>query len=134
MKNVLIVEDSPIQAHYIRQELEELNLSVVTASTSFEAYRALKEATPDLIILDFLLPDANGIELCQRFKQDRFLRDTPVIMFSSENKLHQMVQAYEAGADYYVVKDEEGNKVIRVLADTLLTGQRRNYKHYTKSA
>lgn len=125
MKKVLIIEDSISQGLILRQDFENQNYEAVVATTGFEAHRAVKEATPDLIILDYLLPDTDGIELCKRFKQDHSLKTTPVIMFSSENKLQYMVQAYEAGADYYVLKDEEGNKVLRVLADSLFTRRNR---------
>ncbi len=125
MKRVLIVEDSITQAYILRQTLEEQNYLVDTAHSGLEAYRALKHSTPDLIILDYLLPDTNGIKLCQTFKQDTALNGTSVIMFSSENKLEYMVKAYEAGADYYIVKDREGNRVLRILTHSIFTRQNR---------
>ena len=125
MRKVLIIEDSPSQGQRLREDFEAQNYSVILATTGFEAYRALKESSPHLIILDYLLPDTNGIILCKRFKQDSLLRMIPIIMFSSENKLQYMVKAYEAGADYYVVKDQDGSKVLRLLADSLFTRRSR---------
>lgn len=120
MKKVLIIEDSPTQGQVLRNDFEKRNFEVTLATTGFEAHRALKEQRPDLIILDYLLPDTNGIELCRYFKQDSLNRSVPIIMYSAENKLTHMVTAYEAGADYYVVKDEEGEKALILLADSVL--------------
>ena len=121
MRKVLIIEDSVTQGQSLRLDFEAQNYTVTLASTGFEAYRALKDRLPELIILDYSLPDTDGIMLCKRLKQDNLLRTIPIIMFSSHNKLQNMVQAYEAGADYYVVKDVEGSKVLRLLSDSLFT-------------
>ena len=121
MRKVLIIEDSVTQGQSLRLDFEAQNYTVTLASTGFEAYRALKDRLPELIILDYSLPDTDGIMLCKRLKRDNLLRTIPIIMFSSHNKLQNMVQAYEAGADYYVVKDVEGSKVLRLLSDSLFT-------------
>lgn len=127
MKKVLIIEDSPSQAQILRADFENRNFEVRLASTGFEAHRNLREQRPDLIILDYLLPDTNGIELCKYFKQDSLNATIPIIMYSAENKLNHMVSAYEAGADYYVVKDEEGEKALGLLADSVLTRVRNRF-------
>ena len=125
MRKVLIIEDSITQGQSLRFDFEAQNYVVTLATTGFEAHRFLKESTPELIILDYLLPDTDGILLCKRLKQDVLLRTIPIIMFSSQNKLKYMVQAYEAGADYYVVKDTEGSKVLSLLSDSLFTRRTR---------
>ncbi len=125
MKKVLVVEDSIVQGQFIREGLEEQNYEVVLANNGKEAYGAIKQTTPDLIILDYLLPDTNGIDLCKSFKRDNSLHATPIIMFSSESKVQYMVAAYEAGADYYIVKNAEGSKVLRMLADSIFMGRTR---------
>ncbi len=127
MRKVLVIEDSISQGQRLLRDFEEQNYDVMLATTGFEAHRAIKDAPPELIILDYLLPDTDGIALCKRLKQDALYRSIPVIMFSSQNKLNYMVQAYEAGADYYVVKDEEGGKTLRLLADSLFTRRARQH-------
>jgi two-component system, OmpR family, phosphate regulon response regulator PhoB len=121
MKKVLIVEDSLLQGQVLRHDFENRNFEVVLATNGNESNRALNEKQPDLIILDYVLPDTDGIELCKRIKQNITTRAIPVIMFSSENRINNMVKAYEAGADYYVVKDEDGSKNLALLADSVLT-------------
>ncbi len=120
MNKVLVIEDNLSQGLKLRTGLEEQNFQVVMVTSSFEAHQELTKSTPDLIILDAVLPDSDGIEMCKILKKDYQTRNIPVIMFSTENKLHNMVKAYEAGADYFIVKDEESNKALLMLADSLL--------------
>ncbi len=134
MKKILIVEDSASQGQLLRRDFEEQNYEVFLTTTGFEAYRTLKDETPDLIILDYSLPDTNGIELCKHLKQDNRFRLIPTIMFSAENKLHHMMRAYEAGADYYVVKDDEGNRVLCLLAESLFRRRARAGVGFSLSA
>ncbi|MDB5079194.1 MAG: phoB [Chloroflexi bacterium] len=119
MNKVLVIEDSVAQGLDMKMGLEEQNFQVVVATTVFEAFHALKETTPDLIILDTVLPGVDGIELCRTLKKDYQTRNVPIIMFSNDNKLHNMIKAYEAGTDYFIVKDEESSKALLILADSL---------------
>lgn len=109
-KTLLLVEDSPTQAAKIRFNLEARGFSVVIAGNG---QVALKSATdednkPTLIILDYNLPDMKGVEVCRKLKADSVTRSIPVIMYSAEHGLRTMSDAYNAGADYYVVKEAEG--------------------------
>jgi DNA-binding response OmpR family regulator len=132
MNKVLVIEDNLSQGLKLKVGLEEQNFLVEIATTAFEAFHFLNENTPNLIILDSVLPDSDGIEVCKVLKKDYQTRNVPIIMFSHENKLHYMVKAYEAGADYYIVKDEESNKALVVLADSLL--YRKMRRHVALSA
>lgn len=132
MNKVLVIEDNLSQGLKLKVGLEEQNFLVEIATTAFEAFRFLKENIPNLIILDAMLPDSDGIDVCKGLKKDYQTRNVPIIMFSNENKLHNMVKAYEAGADYYIVKDEESNKALVMLADSLL--YRKMRRHVSLSA
>jgi len=109
-KNLLLVEDGPTQAAKIRFSLEARGFSVAVAANGKNAlhYARNPDAKPSLIILDYNLPDIKGIELCQTLKADLLTRSIPVIMYSAEHGLRTMSEAYNAGADYYVVKEAEG--------------------------
>ena len=132
MNKVLVIDDNLSQGLKLKVGLEEQNFQVTVATTSFEGFLSLKDSLPDLIILDAVLPDSDGIEMCKLLKKDYQTRPIPVILFSKENKLHNMVKAYEAGADYFIVKDEESNKALLMLADSLL--YRKMRRHATLSA
>jgi DNA-binding response OmpR family regulator len=118
-KRVVIVEDSVVQAAFLQEHFELEGYEVVVVHTGNEALLAVEHFNPDVVILDYILPDLNGIEVCKKLKRNLLLRLTPVLVYSAENKLQNMVKAYEAGADYYVVKDDESNKVLQLLIETI---------------
>ena len=120
MNKVLVIDDNFSQGLKLKVGLEEQNYLVTVATTSFEGFHCLKESTPDLIILNAVLPDCDGIDMCKVLKRDYQTRNIPIIMFSNHNKLHNMVRAYEAGADYFIVRDEGSNKALLMLSDSLL--------------
>lgn len=120
-KKVLLVEDSPTQAEKTKGILEEKNYQVFLASNGQEGLEKALTLKPDLIVLDVYLPGINGFEVCKQLKADLQLRGIPVIMFSNESKLTNMVIAYETGADYYVVKGDEGERVLSLLIETVFT-------------
>ncbi len=120
-KKVLIVEDSPTQAVKTKMILESKNYEVEIADDGEAGLAKAAQLRPDLIILDVYLPSISGFDVCKRLKSDMQLRSVPVIMFSNENKLKNMVTAYEMGADYYVVKGDEGERVLTLLIETVFT-------------
>lgn len=120
-KKVLIVEDSPTQAIKTKLILEGKNYEVFVAADGDEGLNKATELKPDLIVLDVYLPTMSGFEVCKQIKSTLQLRTIPIIMFSNENKLKNMVTAYEMGADYYVVKGDEGERVLTLLIETVFT-------------
>ncbi len=109
-RTLLLVEDSPTQAAKIRLSLEARGFSVIIAGNGQKALISAKDADnkPALIILDYNLPDIKGVEVCRKLKTEPDTRSIPVIMYSAEHGLRTMSDAYNAGADYYVVKEAEG--------------------------
>lgn len=125
MNKVLVIEDNIGQGLKLKIGLEEQNFQVTVATNSNEAISRLRETIPSLIILDAFLPDCDGVELYKAIKGDFQTRSVPVIMYSHDHKLHNMVRAYEAGVDYFIVKEEDSNKALLMLADSLLYRNRR---------
>lgn len=120
-KKVLIVEDSPTQAVKTKFVLEAKGYKVFLAADGSEGITQADVVQPDLIVLDVYLPKLSGFEVCKLLKSNLQLRGIPIIMFSNENKLKNMVTAYEMGADYYVVKGDEGERVLTLLIETVFT-------------
>ncbi|MEI6044772.1 MAG: response regulator [Chloroflexota bacterium] len=120
-KTVLIVEDSATQAIKTKFILESKGYKVFLAVDGSDGVSKAKELKPDLIVLDVYLPKLSGFEICKLLKSNLESRSIPIIMFSNENKLKNMVTAYEMGADYYVVKGEEGERVLTLLIETVFT-------------
>jgi two-component system phosphate regulon response regulator PhoB len=102
--HVLVVEDEPAQREVLVYNLESEGFAVDKAATGDEALALVDEATPDLILLDWMLPGVSGIEICRQLKMRPATRNVPVIMMSARTEAVDRVRGLETGADDYVVK------------------------------
>jgi two-component system alkaline phosphatase synthesis response regulator PhoP len=101
---VLVVEDEADVAELIRYNLTREGYGVVVASSGGEAIRRAREEPPDAILLDIMVPQLNGWEICRRLKQEADTRRIPVIMVSGRTEEGDKVLGFEMGADDYVTK------------------------------
>ncbi|OOY14800.1 phosphate regulon transcriptional regulator PhoB [Thioclava sp. DLFJ4-1] len=101
---VLVVEDENAQREVLSYNLEAEGFRVVMAENGDEGLLFLKEEKPDLIVLDWMLPNVSGIEICRRVKANSETRSIPVIMLSARSEEVDRVRGLETGADDYVVK------------------------------
>ena len=101
---VLIVEDEGAQREVLKYNLEAEGFEVVMAENGDEALLLVAEEDPDLIVLDWMLPNVSGIEICRRIKADPATRPIPIVMLSARGDEVDRVRGLETGADDYVVK------------------------------
>lgn len=101
---VLLVEDEPAQREVLSYNLTAEGFTVQTAATGAEAELLVQESPPDLILLDWMMPELSGIELCRRLKLRPETRAIPVVMLSARSEEVDRVRGLETGADDYVVK------------------------------
>lgn len=101
---ILIVEDEADIAILLRYNLEAEGLRVVTAETGDEALQAIAEKLPDLILLDWMLPEISGIELCRRLRAREETSRVPIIMLTARGEEEERVRGLTTGADDYMVK------------------------------
>ena len=101
---VLLVEDEGAQREVLTYNLESEGFRVVAAETGDEAMLLVAEEAPDLMVLDWMLPNVSGIEVCRRVKADPGTRHIPIIMLSARSDETDRVRGLETGADDYVVK------------------------------
>lgn len=102
--SVLVVEDEPAQREVLVYNLEAEGYNVSKAVNGEEALLMVREEMPDLILLDWMLPNVSGIEICRRLKTRSETREIPVIMLSARSEEVDRVRGLENGADDYVVK------------------------------
>lgn len=98
---LLIVDDDPTIVRSLQVNLEADGFDVLTASTGARALEWLERKVPDLMVVDLLLPDMHGFELCQKVKS---YLDIPIIMLTAVGKEDSMVQGLDLYAEDYVVK------------------------------
>ena len=109
---VLIVEDEPAQAEVLRYNLEKKGYRTSVAPAGEEALMLVEEEEPDLVILDWMLPDIAGIEICRQLKTRPKTRTLPVIMLTARGEEDDRVRGLESGADDYVVKPYSPSEMI----------------------
>jgi len=107
---LLVVDDDPDILRVLRANLELNEFSVVTADSCDSARKVFDEKRPDLIILDLMLPDGDGIQLCRDLRKTH--PEIPVIMLTARDKLSDKVIGLESGADDYIVKPFETLELI----------------------
>jgi two-component system phosphate regulon response regulator PhoB len=101
---VLVVEDEPAQREVLAYNLEAEGFAVSRAQNGEEALLLVDEDLPDIIVLDWMMPNLSGIEVCRRLKIRPETRSIPVIMLSARTEEIDKVRGLETGADDYVVK------------------------------
>jgi two-component system phosphate regulon response regulator PhoB len=101
---VLVVEDEPAQREVLAYNLEAEGFSVSRAQDGEEALMLVDEIAPDIIVLDWMMPNLSGIEVCRRLKIRAETRAIPVIMLSARSEEVDRVRGLETGADDYVIK------------------------------
>ena len=101
---ILLVEDEPAIAELVRFTLTESGWSTVTASTAAEAWEFLQNRMPQLILLDWMLPDQTGLRLLSKIRSDRHFNELPVIMLTAKSMEEDKIAGLDNGADDYVTK------------------------------
>ena len=101
---VLVVEDDPAQREVLAYNIRAEGYDVDTAETGDEALLKVRENAPDLVVLDWMLPNVSGIEICRQIKMSNESQRIPVIMLSARSEEDDRVRGLETGADDYIVK------------------------------
>jgi len=104
---ILIVDDEPFNVDYLEQELQDLNYETVSASNGQEALDKIQIESPDLVLLDIMMPVMDGFAVLARMKADPTLRNIPIIIISAMNDLQSVVKGIEQGAEDYLPKPFE---------------------------
>ena len=102
--HILVIDDTKANRDLLRRQLERQGHEVATAASAADGLALLEEAGFDVILVDILMPDMNGIELLARLKADERWRDTPVIMISGLKEKKAVVRCISAGAEDYLEK------------------------------
>jgi DNA-binding response OmpR family regulator len=99
---VLVVDDHPETRTLVARHLERASHGVVAVGSSAAAAAALAEAPFDVVVLDVMLPDGSGVELCARWRADRV--EVPILLLTARGSVRSRVEGLEAGADDYLGK------------------------------
>ena len=103
-RRVLVIEDEPDLVRVLSYNLQQAGYEVVSATRGNDGLRLAQTAPPDVILLDLMLPDRPGTEICRVLKSDAKTRAVPIIMITAKGEEIDRVVGFEVGADDYVVK------------------------------
>lgn len=109
-KHLLVVDDDPDILKVLKANLELYGFDAMTAENWEKAKEILKDYLPDIVILDLMLPDGDGIQICKSLKEQ--YPKTPIIMLTAKDSVSDKVMGFESGADDYIVKPFETLELI----------------------
>jgi len=111
---LLIVDDDPDILDLLETTLQE-EFQVTTASTGGEALEKLRDEPPNLLVLDYILPDLEGPQICKTIRKDPLLLNLPILMLTGKGEIEDKVGGLEAGADDYMLKPFDPQELIARL-------------------
>ncbi len=102
--SILVVDDQPINVQLLKRKLEREGIRVTAAYNGLEALDLTRKVMPDLILLDVMMPDMDGIEVCQRLQADDVTRGIPVIFITARTTKESKLEGLSVGAVDYITK------------------------------
>lgn len=109
---VLIVEDEAAIRDMLRMALEMSGFECIEAEDIHDGYTKIVDERPDMVLLDWMLPGASGLELLRRLKRDDIAHETPIIMLTAKTDQDNVVQGLDLGADDYITKPFAPREVV----------------------
>ena len=103
-QSVLIVDDEHMTRSLLRMMLQRENYRIYEAGDGVEALTAVHQYRPDLILLDVMMPNMDGLTVCKRLREDVNTADMPIILLSAKTQSSAIREGLQAGADLYLTK------------------------------
>ncbi len=123
MPKILVVDDEPDAIELIKFNLKGAGYDVLTAVDGDEALKKARALLPDLIVLDLMLPEVDGLEVCKILRRDQRVSATPILMLTAKAAEIDRVLGLELGADDYVTKPFSPRELILRIKKLLRSGQ-----------
>ncbi len=125
MKTVLVVEDSMTEMQLLTSYLQKAGLTVMSAQSGEEAQTKLIAQTPDLIVLDVILPGQSGFELCRELKADPKTSQIPVVICSTKDTDVDMMWGNLLGANAYLPKPVDPTALLSTIRQLMVISEER---------
>jgi DNA-binding NarL/FixJ family response regulator len=116
---ILIVDDEPLNIDYLQQELEGHGFAIETAANGVEALEQIAAVHPDLVLLDVMMPELDGITVLRLLKADPETRLIPVVLMTALNAIEDRVRGIEAGADDFLSKPVDDRELLARIRTAL---------------
>lgn len=116
---VLVVDDDPAILKVLVQTLQLEDYEVVQANNGEEALEVLSRETPDLVVLDVMMPKKDGYEVLKEIRADPRMAEMPVVMLTAKSSTEDMWEGWQKGVDYYMTKPFDVEELLRFMEHVL---------------
>ena len=112
MHRILVVDDESDVTELLQYRLEQEGYRVATLNSPLASIAKVREFEPDLMLLDIMMPDLSGLQLCRIVRADPSIKDTPIIFLSARGEVEDRIKGLEAGAEDYISKPFDTNELL----------------------
>ena len=118
-KRILVVDDDELVLVALRELLAPEGYEVDTVSGGAEALKRLESQSYDLLMLDIIMPEMDGLTLCRKIRQGEACKKTPILFLSAKSREEDRAKGLSAGANLFLSKPISPNKLLKIILDTL---------------
>jgi len=118
-KRILVVDDDEMVLMALDELLKPEGYDVQTVGSGKEALQKLEQGAFDLIMLDVIMPEMDGFDLCKRIREKEKFRETPVVFLTAKSREEDRVRGLEAGANLFLSKPISPDKLLGIISSTL---------------
>jgi DNA-binding response OmpR family regulator len=118
-KRILIVDDDEMVLIALNELLRPEGYEVHTSSRGTEALKRIEQNVYDLLMLDVIMPEMGGFELCKKIREKENYRETPIVFLTAKSQEEDRIQGIEAGANLFLSKPISPEKLLGVISDTI---------------
>jgi DNA-binding response OmpR family regulator len=118
-KRILVADDEIRVVAVIKKRLESVGYDVITAYEGYEALKKARAERPDLIVLDLIMPNLNGYQVCAMLKRDDEYKHIPILMLTARSQEKDIEEGMRSGADYYMTKPFEHEMLLAQISALL---------------
>ena len=119
MKKILVVDDDEGATDLLKTVLTVNNYLPIIVNNSSETIQAAKSSSPDLILLDLMMPEPDGFKVCRMLREDPDFKSIPIVIVTALDDTDSMIVAFGAGADKYITKPYPVDELITIIEDLL---------------
>jgi two-component system alkaline phosphatase synthesis response regulator PhoP len=118
-KKILVVDDDPEVIELLRFNLKKAGFAIGTAANGVEALMKVRSLAPDLILLDLMLPELDGLAVCETLRRNPLTASTPIVMLTAVPGALARLAGFESGATEFVAKPFSPRELIQVIQNVL---------------
>jgi CheY-like chemotaxis protein len=122
MSKVVVIDDEPFILMMIEDKLKRAGIEVVALNESITAVEVIRKEMPDLILMDWMMPEISGLEVCRALKADPELKDITIFMLSAKGQEEDIKRGMDSGVSKYLTKPFSPKALLEVVQEELGKG------------